>query len=270
MSERNINEVLDLMQRMEELPGGYTGLVNEDNTSKYDNILFIPKLKSSICLIEALNLGRIEKHGADGFVILSANRSDVESSNQNNDLTKEYFEWLQNNGAEDNHESKNKFLRKWNLIHDKELLKDILTKGYTYSTVYGGYKGSDDVIDSLEPSFVVYNHKKSSDVSDWNELYDFAIEMCRKYYQDSVYIQAPNEAPNYIDANGNKVNASSTKNMKFNRDNEIAYTTTKRDKNNPQRFTANMVFEGKYYRPSSRHEYVDRIQRTQYGEIFLG
>lgn len=221
-------------------------------------------------LLEALNLGRIEKHGANGFVILSGNRSSVESSNENNDMTQEYMGWCRNNKLQPNEKSEFEFLKWRNAEADRKLLEEIRMKGYTYSLTYGGYHGSDNVSDSFEPSVVVYNHKKNGEASDWNELFEFAIKMCGMFKQDSVYIQAPGEAPNWYDANGNIVNARSSKNMKFNRDNEMFYTTTKRDKTNPQRFTADIVFEGRYYKPELSHEYVDRIRRAQYGEIFLG
>jgi uncharacterized surface protein with fasciclin (FAS1) repeats len=85
-----------------------------------------------------------------------------------------------------------------------------------------------------------------------------------------TYSSAPDSSRKAYDANGNVVNTKSSKNFKLNRGNEEFYTTTKREKNNPQRFTADIVFEGKYYKPALKHEYVDRMRRTQYGEIFLG
>ncbi len=182
-------------------------------------------------LLEALNLGRIEKHGANGFVILSGNRSSVESSNENNDMTQEYMGWCRNNKLQPNEKSEFEFLKWRNAEADRKLLEEIRMKGYTYSLTYGGYHGSDNVSDSFEPSVVVYNHKKNGEASDWNELFEFAIKMCGMFKQDS---------------------------------------TTKRDKTNPQRFMADIVFEGRYYKPELSHEYVDRIRRAQYGEIFLG
>lgn len=221
-------------------------------------------------LIEAVNLGKLQKHGEDGFVILSANRSEIESVNEKNNLLPEYEAWLKANQVENNSDSRNKFLRAWNRNGDKKLLEDILAKGYTYSLTYGGYHSPEGVTDNYEPSFVVYNHKKNKEVCDWDELYKFALEMCGKYRQGSVYISAPGKAPNYYDAEGHITNRRSSKNMKFNRDEEPFYTTTKRDKDNPQRFTADIVFEGKYFKPALNHEYVDRMRRTQQGEIFLG
>lgn len=269
------NDVCDFDAIAERIQGGYRSVVQ---MFVFDESTMIEPLYETknypyvigMSIVEAVNLSRIEKHGKDGFVIVSANRGDVPSSNPRQNLEKPYNEWLKANNLQPNKKNEKMFLKNYNLLKEKELLNDIRSKGYTYSMVYGGYQGTDDVTDVYEPSFVVYNHKKSGDVSDWKELFDFAIEMCGKYRQDSVYVQAPGEAPNYYDANGSIINTSSSKNFKFNRDNEEYYTTTKRDKRNPQRFTADIVFEGKYYKPALNHEYVDRMRRNQYGEIFIG
>ena len=243
---------------------------NYDKNEEDDYIYEARHTPIGLKLLEAFNLGKIQKHGQDGFVVISANRSNVTSSNPSNDLTKPYLNWCKKKQLKPTEKSEAEFLKTRNAKADDTLLKDIRSKGYTYSMTYGGYHGSDEIADSYEPSFVVYNHKKSGEVSDWNELFAFAISACKKFHQDSVYVQAPNEAPNYYDANGRVVNTKSSKNFKLNRGNEEFYTTTKREKSNPQRFTADIVFEGKYYKPALKHEYVDRMRRTQYGEIFLG
>ena len=269
------NDVCDFDAVAERIQGGYDRIkewfvfdIQEMIEPLYETKNYPYVIGMSI--VEAVNLSRIEKHGKDGFVIVSANRGDVPSSNPRQNLEKPYNEWLKANNLQPNKKNEKMFLKNYNMLKEKELLNDIRSKGYTYSMVYGGYHGTDDVTDVYEPSFVIYNHKKSGDVSDWKELFEFAIEMCGKYRQDSVYVQAPGEAPNYYDANGSTINTSSSKNFKFNRENEKYYTTTKRDKRNPQRFTADIVFEGKYYKPALNHEYVDRMRRNQYGEIFIG
>lgn len=276
--DKDGNDVCDFDEVANRIQGGYRAVermfVFDDSVKvESDDSLYETKnypYVIDMCLLEAVNLNKIEKHGKDGFVIVSANRGEVNSSNPRTNILQQCLEYFQKNNLENTEKNRDKFLKAYNMQKEKELLNDIRSKGYTYSMVYGGYHGTDDVTDVYEPSFVIYNHKKSGDVSDWKELFDFAIEMCGKYRQDSVYVQAPNDAPNYYDANGSIVNTSSSKNFKFNRDNEEYYTTTKRDKRNPQRFTADIVFEGKYYKPALNHEYVDRMRRNQYGEIFIG
>lgn len=281
ISDENGHNVGDFDEIAERIDGGYdtvkewfvfdeSEMIEPYNYDEDNHMYEIQRTPIGFKLLEAFNLGKIQKHGQDGFVVISANRSNVTSSNPANDLTKPYLNWCKKKTVEPTEKSESEFLKTRNAKADDALLKDIRSQGYTYSMTYGGYHGSDEVADSYEPSFVVYNHKKSGEVSDWNELFDFAISACKKFHQDSVYVQAPNEAPNYYDANGHVVNTKSSKNFKLNRDNEEFYTTTKREKNNPQRFTADIVFEGKYYKPALKHEYVDRMRRSQYGEIFLG
>lgn len=47
----------------------------------------------------------------------------------------------------------------------------------------------------------------------WKQLKQFAIMMCGKYKQDSVYIQAPGEAPVYMNEKGEVTSKRSSKNL---------------------------------------------------------
>lgn len=114
------------------------------------------------------NLNRISKgHEKLGYAIISASRSEL-SEEENNKRAKE--------------------------------LKDRLRQdGYSYISVYGGYKelGSDKA--SIEKSFVVYpynivNHEEL----DFNKLKKDIIELGKTYDQDSVLICEPNGKPRYI------------------------------------------------------------------------
>jgi hypothetical protein len=158
------------------------------------------------------------------------------------------------------------WLKRRNSRADKMLRNDIKDAGLSYTPVYGGYHGSDDVVDSYEPSYVVYCYNKSGDVVKFDYLEEFAVEMCRKYKQESVYVQRPGEPPVYLDCDGNQINMSSSDNFKFNRDKEEFYTTTSRDKSNPQRFTADIVFENMYIplRPASYNEKMRRLKSGEY------
>ena len=71
-----------------------------------------------------------------------------------------------------------------------------------------------------------------------------------------------------MSADGSISSAKSSDNFKFNRDDEEYYTTTKRDKTNPQRFTADIQFESMHcYKGAAT--YNERIKRSQLGEVFL-
>ena len=87
----------------------------------------------------------------------------------------------------------------------KECISLIKASGFSYTPVYGGFienKGTDDEQNVYERSFIIYNNKKSGEVPDFKELYDFGIELARKYNQDSVLVKAPGEPPRYITQNG--------------------------------------------------------------------
>ena len=82
------------------------------------------------------------------------------------------------------------------------------------------------------------------------------------------YCKLNNEEPNYVGQNGEKQNSSSSKDFKINRDDEMFYTTTRRDKNDPQRFTADIQFEN-MYRSAGPSTYFNRMKRMKTGEVFL-
>ena len=131
--------------------------------------------------IDEGGINRLMSHGKNGFVILSANRGEINSDNPNNDLTNEYYKWLNDNKQQDSQNAQNVFLKQRNKQADKQLMADIVVAGYSYSPVYGGYKGTDGVVDNFEPSFVVYNNQKGQQTQgnaiDFTRLYRFAIDM---------------------------------------------------------------------------------------------
>lgn len=147
---------------------------NEDVMKKYWNINrkgnYAPKL------LEKITIDRLmKKHGDNGFVIISANRSDE---------SEEY-----------------------NVQKTKELISDLKLSKYSYLPVYGGRKGKDGV-DNYEPSFIVFNYDKKGNPKNWEQLRSLAIKLCSTYAQDSVFVQGPNEAPIYLDADGKKTDSS--------------------------------------------------------------
>lgn len=216
-------------------------------------------------------INAIMRHGKHGFFIISANRSKVASDNAHNDLTNEFKDWcILNNGNPEDHETAKSWLAKRNKNEDERLHIKLKSSPYSFTPVYGGYKGTDGVTDNFEPSYIVYNHAKGDANANLNfdKFLDFAIKLTNDFKQDSVYIQEPdNKPPYYVDGNGNKVSDTSTNNFKVNRDNEEFFTTTKRDKTNPQRFTADIQFESMYHMPPST--YFMRIKESKLGHVFL-
>lgn len=221
--------------------------------------------------LSEISVNRILKHGENGLIIVSANRSSIDSDNNSNSLSQEYEQWCNRNNVDSSDISQQKFwLKERNKKTDIELKDDLRKSPFAYSAVYGGYKGSDDVVDNFEPSYIVYSHGKnySIDYEPFDKLYEFALELCRKYKQDAVYIQPPQESPYYVNGNGEKNSNTSSLNFKVNNDKQEFFTTINRKKNSPKTFTADIQFEN-VFRGSNPSTYFDRMKRRQCGEVFL-
>lgn len=197
-------------------------------------------------LIEGITVDRImKKHGDNGFVILSANRSDKDED--------------------------------YNTKATQSLISDLKNSGFSYLPSYGGYRGPDDVVDSYEPWFIVFNYNGKGEPQDRNELYSFALEMCGKYEQTSVYVNAPGEAPNNLNRNGKKVNKHSSKNYVKNDLSQESYTSLSSPKEIEDnmskglqvggRFTSDIQFENRMYVNPMPCQLSERMRRK--GEIMI-
>lgn len=136
----------------------------------------IPTNDNKPVLIEKVTLDRVlNKHGSNGMINISANRSDMPQE-RNDEKT-------------------------------RKLIEDIKKSGFSFLPTYGGYRAKNGVEDDYEPSFVVFNYDaKTGEPRDFNELYNYALQWCKKYQQDSVLIKAPGKNPIWVDKNGNKKN----------------------------------------------------------------
>jgi hypothetical protein len=85
------------------------------------------------------------------------------------------------------------------------MIEDIKQTNYSYTPTYGGFienLGTEKETNVYERSFIIYNKDKRGNNLDFNDLYEFGLEMCRKYNQDSFLVQAPNDKPKYIKQDG--------------------------------------------------------------------
>lgn len=236
-----------------------------------DGITVEQKERYVIPLTET-SLNRLRKHGENGMVIISACRSEVDSSNPELSLRDEFEKDAEFVGGLNSIDSdalydfEHEWLKRRNAKKDKELRQDIRNAGYSYTPVYGGYHGQDDVQSSYEPSYIIYNYKSDGQPGDFQALTKLALYLCGKYNQESVYVQAPGKAPVYLDKEGKQTNSNSSNNFKYNRYGEEFFTTTSRDKTNPQQFTADIQFESRYVdiRPASYNEKMRRIKQGEY------
>ena len=146
---------------------------NEDVMKRYYGIM---SNNNKPVRIDEVTLDRVlKKHGNNGMVNISANRSNM-SQEINDENT-------------------------------KSLISDLRQSGFSFLPTYGGYRGTDGVEDDYEPSFVVFNYDTKGNARNFKDLKQFALAMCGKYSQDSVLVKAPKQAPVWLDKDGNKINA---------------------------------------------------------------
>lgn len=142
--------------------------------------------RSNIVPLRETNARRlISRHAQKGFACISACRG------------------LNEFGLEDTKAGRNELAR-INNERTRQLIDDIRKAGFSYTLSYGGFienKGEADEESVYERSAIVYATKR--DGKDYpQELFDFAVEECRKFNQDAVLVQMPNEKPRYIKQDG--------------------------------------------------------------------
>ncbi len=197
----------------------------------------------------------IDRHTADGYVIISPCRGGADF------------------GLDPNDPRQKEILADINHKRVKEFVNILKQTDFSYTPVYGGFienKGKENEENVYERSFVVYNHHKDGSVGDFEELRQFALDMARKYNWDSVLIQEPNGKPQYVKQNG-EVDFGFDGDIAFNDLSQEYFTDlhknshkTMGDDSSPTRFS----FLESYINPAPQC-YGERVSRARNGEIFL-
>jgi hypothetical protein len=239
------NKSIDLMKRMGMFAPNF---LNEIKGGTQNNAPMV-----SLNELNAKSL--INRHTKDGYVIVSPCRG------------------ADDFGLDKNNPTDVQKLSNINKQRIREFIDILKQSGFSYTPVYGGFienKGEENEEHVYERSFVIYPYDKNGNLREFNELYDFALEMCRKYNQDSVLVAKPNETPKYI-TKDNNVDMEFSGDVTFNDVSQEYFTdlhknTNKYDMTNrkPTRFT----FEGCYLNPSPQC-YSERHVRYLMGEKFL-
>lgn len=217
--------------------------LDEDVMRRFWNI----RHQSAPVLVEKITIDRLmRKHGDNGFAIISANRTDKPEER--------------------------------NVAATRSLIQDLKDSGFSYLPTYGGYhdKNRSDVKDEFEPSFIVFNYTPKGEPREWDDLHRFALDMCGKYEQASVYIQPPGQAPEYQDEDGNRIDRTSSRDyIKNDLDQEFFTSMSSpeeiarhgKTQKVGRRFTSDIQFESKVYvnpMPSSI-----AARRMRKGEIMV-
>jgi hypothetical protein len=199
---------------------------------------------SPMPLLTEITVNRLlGKHYNSGCAIVSASR--FKNTNQeNNQLTKELFLKLKNSN-------------------------------YSYIPVFGGFienKGSENEQHVYEKSFLILNYNKEGEELPFQDLKNFALEICSEYNQDSVLLKSPNGQPQTITKDGD-LDMEFSGDIKINDLTQEYFTsfvkTRNVDKDNQdKRKQSRLTFEGVYINPPPE-TYFERHARYLSGEIFL-
>ena len=240
-------------------------------------------------VLRETSLNRLNYHTKYGFIIVSANKSSVDSS-----LEEDFLQWCKEHNFDSEEPfTETTYLKYRNLTADKELMSYLRSSDnkFSFTPINGGYRDKKGNTDSFEPSFIIYNrYKKDTKNQDyertWEDLYDLALQICEAYEQDSVYIQAPNEAPKYVNSKGETVSSRSSKKMKYNDTNQEYFSTitrygASRGKRSPvRRFTSDISFDESVptlrnlieskslYTRSTPSTYNAKLRRSSFGEVW--
>lgn len=171
------NKSLDLMERMGMIAPNFISEIKGYTTNNGKMV--------SLNELNARTL--INKHSKDGYVIVSPCRG--------------YDEF----GIDREQPNAYAQLVNANRPRIKELISLIKASGFSYTPVYGGFienLGEENEENVYEKSFVIYPYDREGNLHPFEELEQFAIEMCNKYNQDSVLVKAPNSAPKYVTKTG--------------------------------------------------------------------
>lgn len=241
-----LSECVDNFERGVAKRGNFLGECYSEKTGNKGDLV-------SLNEVNARSL--IDRHTADGYVIISPCRGGADF------------------GLDPNDPRQRERLADINHKRVKEFVDILKQTDFSYTPVYGGFienKGKENEENVYERSFVVYNHHKDGSVGDFGELRQFALDMARKYNQDSVLIQEPNGKPQYVKQNG-EVDFGFDGDIAFNDLSQEYFTDlhknshkTMGDDSSPTRFS----FLESYINPAPQC-YGERVSRARNGEIFL-
>jgi len=198
----------------------------------------------------------LARHSDNGYIVISPCRSNPEE--------------LGINPNDPNVEEKSKHI---NNERVKDFINILRKKHLSYTPVYGGFienLGSETEKNVYEKSFMVYNRTTDGNVFGIDKLYDFGIEMSKKYNQDSFLFKKGNENPKYITKNG-EIDMEFGSDATFNDFSQEYFTdlhkNSEKYKNNggkPTRFT----FVESYVNPPCG-SISSRAPRSAKGEVFI-
>lgn len=149
---------------------------------------------------------RILQHNKHGMIIVSAARGQVASACPGCDLSEAFRQWCDTNRKDSaSQESQDEFLRLRNKDAEKLLRDNLKEAPYAYSNIFSEHLGGNSGEAAIEPSFIIYCHAKHDWEKglDFSELQAFGLALCRKFCQESFFVQAPGKSMVSMDHDGN-------------------------------------------------------------------
>lgn len=120
-------------------------------------------------------------------------------------------------------------------------LKEILQKSFfSFKKVLGGFietKEDGSKKEVKEKSFIIYNYDKNGNVAEKDKLFKFALQICKKFNQNSILYSEKGDKPRYYTQQGKVDSSFSNAGFTFNDKKQQYFTDFSKNK----RFTLNWV-----------------------------
>ena len=156
----------------------------------------------------------------------------------------------------------------------RKLITILKKSPWSYMPVYGGFienKGEKNETVVYEKSFMIFNYDKKGNPNKLDDLFNFGVELSKKFNQDSFLYHEPGKKPTYYDKYG-KLNSVVGDKMKFNDYAEEYFTGLHQHTHENYGIPAKVTrfkFIGCYANPKPQ-VVCTRFMRDKAGEIFLG
>ena len=155
----------------------------------------------------------------------------------------------------------------------RKLITILKKSPWSYMPVYGGFienKGEENETVVYEKSFMIFNYDKKGNPNKLDDLFNFGVELSKKFNQDSFLYHEPGKKPTYYKY-GKHISVFSDK-MKFNDYAEMYFTGLHQNTHEYSGIPAKATrfkFIGCYANPKPQ-VVCTRFMRDKAGEIFLG
>jgi hypothetical protein len=155
----------------------------------------------------------------------------------------------------------------------RKLITILKKSPWSYMPVYGGFienKGKENETVVYEKSFMIFNYDKKGNPNKLDDLFNFGVELSKKFNQDSFLYHEPGKKPTYYKY-GKHISVFSDK-MKFNDYAEMYFTGLHQNTHEYSGIPAKVTrfkFIGCYANPKPQ-VVCTRFMRDKAGEIFLG